>query len=118
MTLTIDQLTIRLNSLEKDLNVLYTLYQNLKSDTDNNVKTSDLATSEASILSQVQDANKLINNLENRLSQISTPSETRYYLEEAEVENFRSNFNKLLAMMSEFQSLYNSLVAFSAKNTE
>lgn len=110
------QLTVEVQQLRNDVNTLRSQIYELTQNTNSRVKLSDLARSEATLDSKIKDAAELIVTLEEKLGKISLPNDTRYYLEESEVANFRSNFNKLLAMLTSFEQLYKNLVAYSVNN--
>jgi len=75
---------------------------------------SEIVRATKSLKSLIKDNSKLIDDIEQKLSKINLPEETRYYLSEGEVSQFQANFNKLRAMMVNFRKLYDSLVAYTA----
>tara|TARA_Y100000310_G_C20585002_1_gene764929 strand:+ start:319 stop:708 length:390 start_codon:yes stop_codon:yes gene_type:complete len=59
-----------------------------------------------------------ITKIEEKLSKISLPADTRFYLEESEVRDFRANFQKLTALMTDVENLYDTMVAYLSNATE
>lgn len=116
-TLTTEQLSERLRSLETQFNGLVTVINTMNDSINTRVKASDLSRTESRLEQMYNDNFAIIQKLEEKLALIKTPTDTRYYLVEAEVEDFRANFNKLLAMMNSFETLYKNLVAYAAVNT-
>lgn len=109
-----EQLTNELKVLRTKVEALQDLLAELKQDINSRPQLSDIARSEASLNGKINDNAELINDLETRLSTVIVPEDTRYYLSQSEVADFRSNFAKLLAMISTFDALYKNLVAYSA----
>lgn len=111
MALTDSQISLKLNTLEKSISDLQFNISKLTDDISSRTMLSDLALQEAELRQLISDNSKLIVNLERRLAQVLLPEDTRYYLEEGEVNAFKSNFSQLKAMMTRFERLYNNLVA-------
>jgi len=79
---------------------------------------SDINTMYKELSKLVKDNSSIIQQLETKLAKIILPDQTKYYLEEGEVADFKSNFARLNAMMSKFEKLYSNLVAYTAMNTK
>lgn len=77
--------------------------------------TSEIGTSEARTNSLINDHAILINKLEAKLGTVQVPDDTRWYLENSEIEDFRANFAKLKAMVADVDSLYQNIVAYTAR---
>ena len=116
MTKTNEQLTQEVQQLRSAVTTLQTQLAELNQNTNSRVRLSDLARSETELNSKIQDNSTLIVRIEEQLSKVKLPDDTRYYLEESEVNNFRANFNKLLAMLASYEQLYKNLVAYSVNN--
>jgi len=108
-----EQLNIELQLLKTQVAALQSVIAELKQDVNSRVRLSDLSRAIQDTNSRIKDASTIISNMEQKLAKISLPNNSRYYLESTEVSDFRSNFNKLLAMMSSFDQLYKNLVAYS-----
>lgn len=117
MALTTTQMETKLAALEKYISGLQQQINDLETNLGARALSTDLRRTETLLRNIVRDNSRLITTMENRLSKVILPEETRYYLDQGEVEQFQSNFNKLRAMMSKFEKLYNSLVAYTAANT-
>ncbi len=76
-----------------------------------------LSRSEANTKNIINDNSILINNLQQKLLTISIPDDTKYYLSNTEIESFRNNYKKLIAMMSDSERLYQALIAYTAQVT-
>jgi hypothetical protein len=116
MAKTNEQLTLEFQQLKTLVDGISAQLYELKQNVNARPMRSDLSRSETILSAKIADNAALINEIEQKLSKISLPTDTRYYLEESEVGSFRSNFNKLLAMMASFEQLYKSLVAYSVNN--
>jgi len=71
-----------------------------------------LKTSEANTKNLINKNSMMINNLEQRLETISIPDDTRYYLEATEIEDFRSNYKRLIALMADAEKMYQALITY------
>ncbi len=111
-----EQLTIELQQLKTQVITIQSMLAELKQDVNSRTRLSDLSRMSQDLDDQIKGNSELISNIEQKLAKISLPDDTRYYLEETEVADFRSNFNKLLAMMASFDQLYKNLVAYSVNN--
>jgi len=111
-----EQLTIELQQLKTQVNTLQSMIAEMKQDINSRTRLSDLSRMSQDLNDQIKGNSELISTIEQKLAKIALPDETRYYLTETEVSDFRSNFNKLLAMMTSFDQLYKNLVAYSANN--
>lgn len=82
-----------------------------------NVGQSQLKLSDSALQLKIDNNSSLMRKLEDKLSKITLPEDTRYYLEESEVQDFRANFQKLSALMVDVESLYDNMVAYLANET-
>jgi len=73
-----------------------------------------LKTSEANTKNIINQNSIIINDLQQKLLTIAIPDDTRYYLSNTEIEDFRNNYRKILAMMSDAERLYQSLISYTA----
>lgn len=117
MALTTEQMETKLVALERYIAGLQEQMNKLKTDLEARALTSDLRRTESLLRDLIRDNSRLINTIEQRLSKVILPEETRYYLDQGEVEQFQSNFNQLRAMMAAFDKLYKNLVAYASANT-
>lgn len=115
MGLTDAQIQIKLNSLEKSIASLQNTLSIMQDDIDNRIRLSELASLRTELKALINDNSELIVDIHRKLAKIKLPEESQYFLEEGEVEAFRSNFSQLKAMMSRFERLYNNLVAYNAQ---
>jgi len=113
MTVSTDVLAQQVKQLSSNVNALSKEITDLKENINGRTTLADLSRSEANIRSELKVVSTLVNKMEEKLSQVVLPADTRYYLDEADVSSFRSNFAKLLAMISDFEALYKNLVAYS-----
>ena len=63
----------------------------------------------------ISDLNKSIGDIENRLKKITLPEDTRYYLDESEITNFRKNFRQLRIMMTEVENSRQAMIKLLAR---
>lgn len=111
---TLSQLDTELQQLKTIVQGLANKITELQQDINARPMRSDLSRSELNLDAKIKSNSELIGKIEQKLNQISLPSDTRYYLSQTEIADFRSNFNKLLAMMASFDALYKNIVAYSA----
>ena len=116
MTKSNEQLTAEIQQLRTTVNGISAQLSELKQNINSRPMLSDLSRSEANLSDQIKANSELITKIEQQLATVIVPEDTRYYLEESEVGDFRSNFNKLLAMMASFDQLYKNLAAYSVNN--
>ena len=114
MALTNVQMEQKLSSLERSITGIGIVLANMQSDINSRVRNNQLALTESSIESNIDDVNDLIRDLEARFAMVKLPEETRYYLTEDEARDFRNSFSRLQAMIADVKSLYDNLVAYSA----
>ena len=71
-----------------------------------------LKTSESNTKNLINQNSIMISDLQKRLEIISIPSDSRYYLSTTEIQEFRNNYQTLIAMMTDAEKLYQSLVSY------
>ena len=101
--LSLKELTIRVSKIEKDLEnyVTQKSVQVYLQDTNN----------------AVEDNSKAIRDLQIQVENIVLPDDTRYYLDQSEVEEFRKNYKIILSMIADIDEKYKALVAYTANAT-
>jgi septal ring factor EnvC (AmiA/AmiB activator) len=114
MSTTIDQLEVKVKNLETKIQGLSTIVNKLNTDLLLKSNATDLNRIRAELYELINDNSELISKIDEQLAKVILPEDTRYYLEESEVSDFQSNFNKLKAMMIQFDRLYKNLVAYEA----
>lgn len=114
---TIEQINKELINIRRDINGIKTSINRLNSDIDSRASSSNLSRDSKELRDLIKSNSTLINFLERKLAKVSLPDETRYYLSGSEVEEFKSNYNKLRAMMVTFDRLYKNLVAYSSNQS-
>lgn len=81
------------------------------------ITTTELGLTEKTLKTLINNNGELINELQQKLALVILPDDTRFFLEKSEVEDFRSNFQKLAAMMADVEQLYKDMVAYLANAT-
>ena len=112
--MTNEQLTTRVNQLERQIAILQSTVNSLTTNTNSRIQLADLSRTEKTLKALITDNSNDVVRIDRKLAKISLPEETRLYLEESEVDEFSANFAKLKAMMAEFETLYRNLVAYNA----
>lgn len=102
----------QISTINRELNNINDRITNLQNLFGNSASLSQLKLSEKRLKQLISANDSIVRQLENKLSMINTPEETRFYLEQSEVEDFRSNFQKLAAMIADVNDLYNTMVAY------
>jgi hypothetical protein len=113
--LTTTQIEARLNNIDVKIEGLTTQLERLNTDLGSKITTADLTRSYDELKELIRTNSITISEMEQKLAKVILPEETRFYLEGSEVSDFQSNFNSLKAMMSKFDKLYKSLVAYASK---
>lgn len=67
------------------------------------ITNAELQTSLSDINDNISDINTTINTIETQLQRVVLPTDTRYYLQESEISDFRNNFRQLRALMAELE---------------
>lgn len=105
-----NRITIIEKQLSTIIGVLETLDKNLKT----KINRAELLSTEAALQLNITSNADSIRKLEEKLATIVLPEDTMYYLESADVDSFKSNFNKLQAMLAEANKLYKNIVNYTA----
>lgn len=108
-----DQLVEKVNNLSSKIDSVVKALNIMQKDINSRVRLSDLSSTETEFKSVLNSQGTTIVDIEKKLSKITLPEETRYYLTETEVGSFKSDFSKLKAMLAKFETLYKNLVSFS-----
>lgn len=111
------ELTNQLEIIKKDIASLQTQVKNLEKLYGAAITTSELGLTEKTLKTLINNNGELINELQQKLALVILPNDTRFFLEKSEVEDFRSNFQKLTAMMADVEQLYKDMVAYLANAT-
>ena len=114
----VNKLDVRVDNLEKVVSQLVALMSTLEKDVKAKINTGELARSEARMEELIRDNSRLINDIQRQLALVVLPETSRYYLERSEVEDFRSNFNRLQAVLATVEQLHKNLVAYNAGLTQ
>lgn len=112
--MTPEQMEVKLRKYETQLKAFKVVLERLQSQLENKSDSSDVGRIKSSIENLIQDNSSLINDNKEKLSKVILPSETRFYLEGSEIQDFQANFNKLKAMMIQFEKLYKNLVSYAS----
>lgn len=108
-------LSTRITNLENITRGLSSMSQDLTQNTNARTTLSDLKRTENTLSESINNNSRAISKLEEKLSKILLPADTRYYLGVGEVEEFQTIFAKMKAMMVKFETLYKQLVAYTLK---
>ena len=103
----------KVKNIESDIKTIKAQIANLQKLFGSCVTTSDLNLSESTVRQLINQNTTSIADMQQKLSKITLPDDTRYYLKESEVESFRANSQKMIAMMSELERMYDAIVAYT-----
>lgn len=115
MALTNSQIQTKVNVLERNIADIQNSLKLISDNVDSKIHLSEIGRLRKELKTLIDSNSNLIVDIEQRLAKIKLPDETKYYLEEGEVESFKNNFSQLKAMLSRFERLYNNLVAYGAQ---
>lgn len=110
-------LTNQLELMKKDIAVLQEQVKNLTTLFGSAVTLSDLGLSEKRLKTLTSNNGELINEIQQKLSLVVLPNDTRFFLEQSEIEDFRNNFQKLVAMIADVEILYKDMVSYVSNAT-
>lgn len=105
----------KLVAIENQIAILKKEINNIQQMVSGKASRSNLLVTEKDINGKIRDLSDIVNKLDQKLTKIKLPEDTKFYLETVEIETFRSNMKQLLAMMASFEKLYQNLVAYSIK---
>jgi len=106
-----------LNSIRTEVTTIESSIVALSNKINSAARNDELKTSEKLTRQMIVNQGKLINRMEEKLAMVSLPSDTKHYLEQQEISDFRSTFNKLKAMMVQIEQLYKNITAYTANIT-
>lgn len=115
--LTNEQIEAKLNSIDARLKGITVVLDRMNTDIASKTNLTDLNRSVEELRELIRANSILINSLEEKLTSVILPEETRYYLSQGEVATFQSNFNALKAMMNKLDKLSKNIVAYQANLT-
>ncbi len=112
------ELENKLTALETGLQECKTGIATLTKFFGSSASVSELKLSENNIKNTIRTNTSNITKLQEKLDLVMLPEDTRYYLAESEISDFRANFMKLVTMMAELNTLYESLVAYQLNSNK
>ena len=115
--LTTQQIASKFNNIDLVLKGITIQLERLNTDLSNKANLTDLSRGLEELRELIRSTASTVQVLEQKLSKIILPEDTRLYLAEGEVQSFQSNFNSLKAMMTKFDRLYKNLVAYQSNVT-
>lgn len=114
--LTTEQISTNFNILDIKIQGVAVQLERLASNLANKANLTDLSRAVEEIRELIRETASTVQSLEQKLSKVILPEDTRLYLAEGEVQSFQSNFNALKAMMTKFDRLYKNLVAYQSNS--
>jgi len=115
--LTTEQIEAKFNAIDNKLKGFSILLNRMDVDISGKTNIADLNRSISDLKELIRSNASIIKSIEEKLTSIILPEETRYYLSQGEVSTFQSNFNTLKAMMNKLDKLYKNLVAYQISST-
>ena len=115
MALTDAQISAKLNEMERDISGINKALGVMQDNINSRLHLSELQTTSLELQGLIRDNAEVITDLQERLAKVALPDDTRYYLEESDLEAFKHNFSKMKAMLSRFERLYGNVVAYVAR---
>lgn len=114
-TITMQSLYNSIESLKTSINSLSSRVSTLENISGIYVTQSTQDTAIRTVNDTISDLNKAIGDIENKLKKITLPEDTKYYLEESEISNFRKNFRQLRVMMTEVENSRQAMIKLLAR---
>jgi len=106
------ELLNRIAKMEQALYVINDRIVSLESELKKYATHGQLKISESNTKNLINQNSILINDIQKQLTTIVIPTDTRYYLSTTEIDEFRSNYQTLIAMMTDAEKLYRSLISY------
>lgn len=79
------------------------------------VTKSDLFAEVKNINNTVNDINEALATIENKLAKVFLPADTRFFLQESEITDFRNNFRQLRALSADLERSRQAFIKLSAR---
>ena len=79
------------------------------------VSKADLQTVTGALSDQITAMNVALSKVEQKLTKIILPEDTRYYLVSSEITDFRTNFRQLRGMMVELEKTRQAFIKLAAR---
>lgn len=114
-TVTLQSLYNSIESMKKSINSLSGRVSDLENISGIYITESTLSTSIRQVNDTISDLNKVIGGIESKLQKITLPEDTKYYLEQSEISNFRKNFRQLRVMMTEVENSRQAMIKLLAR---
>lgn len=112
---TLDSLSNGQLKITKDIETLYNKIASLEEGHQIFVSKAELADQLNQITLVMNDYNKVLSDVETKLSKIILPDNTRFYLESSEITQFRDNFRKLRLLMSELDKSREAFIRLASR---
>ena len=109
------ELTNRVVKLEQQMKAVLADIELLKVEMNKYATQGQVKTSEANTKNIINQNSILINDIQQQLQTIVIPDDTKYYLKNSEIEEFRSNYTRLIALVTDAEKLHQSIIAYVAQ---
>ena len=117
MSININNVIDRITILETSNRLLTERVKQLEHQLPKYATQGQLKISESNTKNIINQNSILINNIQKQLETISIPDDSRYYLNTTEISDFRTNYQRLIAMIADAERLYQTLIAYTVQNT-
>lgn len=115
MTPTIQSLDNDIKATQKQVNTLQDSLIKVIDKLTIYVTKAELASSISEIDQRISDFNTALTEVETKLQNILLPTDTRFFLQESEVTDFRNNFKILRAMMAELENTRKAFIKLASR---
>lgn len=115
MPITTESLFNSIQSMLKTLDGYEQRISNLEKTSGIYISQSSLQSSVSEIQSSIDGINTNVTAIEAQLQKVTLPSDTRYYLEESEITDFRNHFRQLRSMMGELERSRQAFIRLAAR---
>lgn len=115
MPITPESLYNSIESVKKDVSSISTRVTKLESISGIYITNASLQTNLVELQRTIDDMETSILELETKMQKISLPTDTRYYLEESEITDFRNHFRQLRVMMSDVEKSRQAFIKLASR---
>ena len=115
MAISTEALQNQINSLRARVSDSENIIKDIEDKQSIFVTKSDLFAEIRSIENLVNDINEALATIENKLAKVFLPADTRFFLEESEITDFRNNFRQLRALTADLEKSRQSFIKLASR---
>lgn len=115
MAITLESLDNSIRVMRKDIAGLESSIEDLEAQLTVYVTKADLTTAIAEVNDTITELTSAMATVEEKVANVLLPNDTRFYLKESEITDFRTNFKTLRALLADVEKTRQALIRLMAK---